>query len=59
MTTDTISPPFTEYQLPATMDSHGRILIPASIRKVTNINPLTNIVVKVIETGIIISIANS
>jgi bifunctional DNA-binding transcriptional regulator/antitoxin component of YhaV-PrlF toxin-antitoxin module len=29
------------------MDSHGRILIPASIRRVMQISPLSNLVIKV------------
>jgi hypothetical protein len=35
------------YQLPVIMDSHGRILIPASIRRVMQISPLSNLVIKV------------
>jgi len=42
------------YQLPATMDSQGRILIPASIRKTSKISPLSNIVVKQIGNTLII-----
>lgn len=50
-TFDTIQEPILTlqptYQLPVIMDSHGRILIPAPIRRAMQISPLSNLVIKV------------